>query len=738
VNDELKVVTTGSGSIGSLEPGWSVEEFSTPANPNEAAGGTGAVSFTGVDEGEGVLLINNRSVASSVQLGSISGVIRNASKTGQRIVCSQDTLLAQYDVTRVMPPMLAASVPGAIDLADQVLKTNLRFTGTTGNFWSMNGHVVGFDGEGNQVVQSSKNVNYKFYNNATAQFENRFITQNVSILSAETMSIIDGNTYAQNIVGDNFILESVAPPGTFYVGFTAPASKLDVQAKTMLQNADLTFTLIGQPYGPADQDYGFVVTGVIDYSAANIILRAEYRSGGDPDTVTTSTVSVASLNLNEELAFRFYFTKPQEFSVEPSLGAGFSVCNTSNYGAVVNCAIDFTPDLRQPLWFDPWTIQGNVRSLKYGEDLRSQVYERAWTASEWEQPVAYETVGVNTLGSPSVGFAGNVWQWLQNACTTYRSEIGLLNDKVLCRAVGSKKLNVTNVEGSPSIALSSTFTGRRVDVGYSNAVVASNDLVYDARADDNRIISVGVGQVTETAIQTDSFLTSIVQPRRVTTFIPGAGTYFVVDATGLPITTNQWEDFGGDLKVAISATGVGVIDVTFVGPDSQIPSTSAPYSVAVSDGTNQYGALSIIGSGVTANFKTLELLTGADATKTLQDLAFTITNPFIATLGQAFDSGVWATVEASGPRLSISLTVPTNSVEGFGLVQGSVFRYKDCDYRVTDASINRLSTSINAVRHVTVEAFDAAWNGKTVGEHDAVWDGYVCEDQKPLTFKGVN
>ena len=730
MSDNLTVVTTGAGEIGPLEPGWSVEEFATPANPNEQAGGTGTVGFSGVDYGEGLLLVNNGSTVSNDALGSVSGVIRSASKSGQRITCSQDTLLAQYDVIRNMPPMIAASVPGAIDLADQVLKTNLRFTEDKGYFWSLNGHIVGFDGEGNQVVQSSENVSYTYYRNDLAQFVTSTVTQNQLTLGADSMSIIDGKTYAQSVVGDNFVLSR---PAGFYSSFQTPDTKLQVQGKAMLEGGDLVFDLTGQPSGPADEDYYTKILATIDYSAETVIVYAEYRSGGSI-TSTTDTTSIASLNLDAEIGFRFWFS--ERFTIDSVLVANMSVCNTSNYSTVIESEIAYTPD-SFPIWYDPWTISGNVRALWYRNDSQGSTFIPSWTASEWEQPVSYTVVGTPVLGEPSIGFDGNVWEWLQNACTVYRWEIGLQNNAVVARPIGSKVFNVDNVAGSPATTATTTFAGRRVDVGYSNAVVASNELVYEARADDNRILTVGAAQTTVTAIQTDAYLTSILQPLRVTTFIPGAGTYYVVDSTGLPVVVDQWEDYDGEVSVAIDPESPGVINVTLTGPTEEIPSTTAPYSLAVSDGDNQYAAFSIIGSGVIATPETLELLTGADRAKTLQELAFTISNPFISTFGQAFDTGIWATVEASGPRLSISLTVPTNSVEGFGLAQGSVFRHDGCDYRITDADLGRTSTTINGVRHVTVDAFDTAWAGSDVADHDAVWADYVCEDQKPLPFKGT-
>jgi hypothetical protein len=136
----------------------------------------------------------------------------------------------------------------------------------------------------------------------------------------------------------------------------------------------------------------------------------------------------------------------------------------------------------------------------------------------------------------------------------------------------------------------------------------------------------------------------------------------------------------------------------------------------------------------------LKIRTAADDTKVAQDIAKTINNPFITTKQAAYDRGEWAIVEASGPKVTLNASIPVTSVQGFGLVAGSLIHYRDSIYRVTDATIGNLVVSFNASRHVTVDDFDLVWAGKTVGSHDLMWLGYDTADQviAPLRYIGDN
>ena len=112
----LTFTVGGNGILGDVEPGWSEQEFATPVNPNERAGGTGTVSFAAKDVAAGVLAINKAITSEDAALGQVSGVVRTASKTGQRVAITHDNKLAKYNAVRTMPPMIAASVPDALDL----------------------------------------------------------------------------------------------------------------------------------------------------------------------------------------------------------------------------------------------------------------------------------------------------------------------------------------------------------------------------------------------------------------------------------------------------------------------------------------------------------------------------------------------------------------------------------------------------------------------------------------------
>jgi len=202
---------------------------------------------------------------------------------------------------------------------------------------------------------------------------------------------------------------------------------------------------------------------------------------------------------------------------------------------------------------------------------------------------------------------------------------------------------------------------------------------------------------------------------------------------------------------------LNAIDIILTGPSSadgtfnETPAVSpggeptpaeypGPYKVAyTADGTD-YAALSITATGVRTKPQILKIRTAADDLKVAQDIAKTINNPFIATKQSAYDRGEWAIVEASGPKVTLNGSIPVASVQGFGLVAGSLIHYRDSIYRVTDATIGNLVVSFNASRHVTVDDFDLVWAGKTVGSHDLMWEGYDTADQviAPLRYIGDN
>ena len=730
----INVTKTGSGTLGELKPGWSVSEFATPVNPVDSAGGTGNVTYGGRDATESLMLIGDNAMFTEDKLGSISGVMRSVSQSGLNVDISQDNKLARFDATMNIPPLLAGSVPCALDLADQLTGT-VRLTQPKGIFWSLKGHVVGFDPAGNIVPFRQELTSYEYYNNSTVQLEKVEVAAVVDSVWGNSFGTVGSEVFATNLIGDTIVPRFAnLAPGVFFVGARLPYVAEQISFKTLLNGQNLFFTMQGQPNIGATQGSGQTLTFNINYVAKTLTINAEYWSGGMLVN-TTDTQSLATLNLDTELAVFFYFRPWQGISFQNEYNPTVVVCNTSNYAATLDAEITYQSDGRDT-YFDPWEITGNVRAL-WRTDNDYYTTSPAWEpiVAEYEAVDNFGYVANPTLGTPSRGVNDNLWAWLQDACAVYKWEIAVEGDQIYTRPVGGRAIDVDNYAPGSTVTPTLTFTGRQVDVNYSQALPIFESEIYNARDDDNRIISVGAGQTTSITVASDVYLFSAINPTRVTTFIPSAGTYYVVDSTGLPIAARQWEDYGGSINVAPSATAASGIDIIVAGPSIQIPSTTAPYSLAVSDGTNQYAALSIFGSGLVYDPEVLSLLTGADPTKTPQQVATTVDNPFISTVAQAYNTGIWASIDASGPMVSLTLTIPTSSITSFGTTPGSIVQWGSSAYRVVSSTVRSMGIDLTCVRHVTVADFDAVWAGKTVGMHDAVWAAYQCKDQIVYPYK---
>lgn len=735
----VTVTKTGSGTLGELKPGWSVNEFATPVNPAESAGGTGTVTYGGRDGTESLMLIGDEATFTSTDLGSISGVMRNVSQSGLNVDITQDNKLARFDASMNIPPVIAASVPCALDLADQLTGT-VRLSQPDGIFWSLAGHLAGFDPEGLKVPFSQERTSYTYYSPALTEYVTVDVTAITDSLWSSQFATVGLDVFSTYTTGDSFVPKFAAvAPGVVSVGATRPYVANQVSFKTVLDGGDVTFSLQGQPNIGATQGSGQLLTFVIDYSAETLTLNAEYWSGGM--LVNTSDVqSISTLDLDAELAVFFMFRPWQGSSFENEYKPIVVVCNTSDYSTTLDASINYASDGRDS-YFDPWEIAGNVRAVwrkdftYYSIDSMTLLDNFVPTVAEYEVSANFTYTETPALGTPSLGVNDNLWAWLQDSCSAYKWEIAVEGDQIVTRPIGGTVLNVDNYSPTPSVNPALTFTGRQVNVNYSQSEAVFEGEVYDARSDDNRIISVNAAQSTTLTVAANVYLFSAINPVRVTTFIPGEGTYYVIDSTGLPIVAEQWEDYGGSVSVAPSANNPSGIDITVTGPREEIPSTTGPYSLAVSDGENQYAALSIFGSGLVYEPKILPLLTGADPARTSQQVATTIDNPFLSTVEQAYDTGIWASIDASGPTVSLTFSVPTSSIASFGVTPGALVEWQSLQYRVVSSRITNLSADLTCVRHVTVEDFDNLWNGFSVGYHDDLWDTYQAKDQIVYTLK---
>ena len=120
----IEISMSGSGSIGEIQPGWSVLEYATPVTIGEYAGGTGQVSLSAKAQDDSLLITNNTITTThsddAGSLGHISGIVRTVSEQGIAATISHSTPLERFDGQKLIPSMGAGSLWTALDLATQL------------------------------------------------------------------------------------------------------------------------------------------------------------------------------------------------------------------------------------------------------------------------------------------------------------------------------------------------------------------------------------------------------------------------------------------------------------------------------------------------------------------------------------------------------------------------------------------------------------------------------------------
>lgn len=731
----IEIAMTGSGELGPIAPGWSVQEFATPVTIGETAGGTGNVSFTAAAREDSLFVVNNDVTTTEETLGSITGVVKSVSQTGLNVSVSHNTTLAIFDATKNIPALGAGGIYSAMDLCNQLSgrQNLLKYYGSTvreGRFYSLGGHSAGFNANGELIAAETVDGSYTKYNPNDGIFYLNYFRQQYGVIWASAFDIINNKIWATQVSGDAFSNS----PGE-------PTSR--IAFKTLLDGGNLTWGFSGLP-DDSNTGTGQSIGFSFNYAANSFSIGGQYRNGGILQSFGQSYDMGTLLNRDAELAVFIEYTRP------PASGGNFtytvSVCNTSDYtvlGTLTQTIVGSAPSI----FNTGWTITGNVRSIyrEQGKDLGS------WIA-EYELEETYTVTGSVTIDGPVAAQNGtNMWEYLQNACSAYAYELSVVNDQIIVRDIGSYAIDITNAT-VPTISPNMTLGGRNVEVGFTNAASIVNTEIYNAYNDNNRVLSVKADETVTTTVEISGTPVIVNLPVPSYQLQAGVGEYAICESDGGPIPYNIWADAGGRVDVMINPTNPNAIDIVLTGPSSSFvygggtpfggatPLYAGPYKIAYSAGGTDYAALSVTATGVRTKPQILKIRTAADDLKVAQDIAKTINNPFIATKQAAYDRGEWAIVEASGPKVTLNASIPVTSVQAFGLVAGSLIHYRDSIYRVTDATIGNLVVSFTATRHVTVDDFDLLWAGKTVGSHDLMWLGYDTADQviAPLRYIGDN
>ena len=735
----IEIAMTGSGELGPLAPGWSVQEYATPVTIGETAGGTGNVSFTAAAREDSLFVVNNNITTTEETLGAISGVVKSVSETGLNVNISHNTTLAIFDANKNIPALGAGGIYSAMDLCNQLSGRQIlikdyvegsTITPRTGRFYSMGGHSAGFNTNGELIQAENTEGSYQRYDPTAGQFYTEYFRQQYGIIWANSFNIVNNKIWATYVNGDTFSNS----PGT-------PTSRMAF--KTFLNGGNVSWGFSGLP-DDSNTGQGQQIYLSINYAANTFNISGQFRNAGLLQNFTQTYYMETNLDRDAELAVFIEYNRPLVYGDDFIYTV--TICNTSDYtvkGSLEQVITGSTPSI----FNTSWTLSGNVKSIyrEQGKDLDN------WIA-EYELDETYSVTGDVTIDGPVAAQNGtNMWEYLQNACSAYGYELSVVNDQIVVRDIGSYAIDITNAT-VPTISPNMTLTGRNVEIGFTNASNIVNQEIYNAYDDNNRVLSVKADETVTTTLEISGTPAIVNLPTPSPSARSGVNQYAISESDGGQVPQKLWADAGGRVDVMINPTNPNAIDIVLTGPSSSwvdpvaggtpfggtTPLYAGPYKIAYSAAGTDYAALSITATGVRTKPQILKIRTAADDTKVAQDIAKTINNPFIVTKQSAYARGEWAVVEASGPRVTMSATIPVTSVQGFGLVAGSLIHYRDSIYRVTDATIGNLVVSFNATRHVTVDDFDAVWDGYTVGNHDLTWFGYDTSDQviAPLRFVG--
>ena len=725
----LEISMTGTGTLGDITPGWSANESATPVAIGDTTSGTGTVSFTARATDDSLLCINNEINSTINGFGNLTGVVQSVNQSGPTASVTHGTTLDKLNLDVNMPPLAGGDVVTALDYFEQAVLGKARTTKTSGQFYTLAGHTYCYlnDGSGKSVFKQPTSEPKIFVFDSGGGTGASYSYNDIrNIVSADNFVRIDGQVYANGVNGNMFFSDD---------GFASITASSEVSFKTNLNGGNTVFSFSGNPQLISyDWELDLILT--VNHSAETIAFSGTYAAGGSSTPISASA-SIASLDVDSELAVFFYYQAiaSNQYSVTAV------ICNTSDYSSTVavtqSLAFASTPVI------DSWSIAGLVRDLFTDVNFTTPV---PIVFSDYAIPTTLiDDQLINSTIHASGAYNGLFWQYIQMACSALEQEVAVVGNSIVVRNFNSVLgTSIDNASASPTINPASTLSGKQINIAYTNAHFVDG-VIYDAELDGNNIISVAAGETTVTSVKWDVQPISLIQPYRYLATGTGAGatftgplpdgSYFIVDSTGLPISERQWEDYGGSLSVEIDHDDAAAIQITLIGPYIEIPSTTGPYSVAASTGDTEYGALKITGTGIYSGSNVLGLLTGVDPTKYTRATVNTITNPFIVDEQHAYDRGIWAAQKASGPVVTISATIPNSSINGVGLTCGSLVNYRNSTYRITSSSIGSASTTINGERFVTVADVDALWSGKTVAEYDGIWKPYECQDQIIFPYK---
>lgn len=309
------------------------------------------------------------------------------------------------------------------------------------------------------------------------------------------------------------------------------------------------------------------------------------------------------------------------------------------------------------------------------------------------------------------GWNGNMWDGLKQILSSQKIEMSLVFEDVVVRPL---RTVIANIDRATTITrrVSNQDTCREVEVFYYNHTRVVNREIYPWNLTDPNVYSVNASETVTLRLELNASLSSVNQPQ-FQDFVPnaeapsgGLGVYSVSGNDGLPITYGQWQNNGGSLRVELAEPSI--LEVTITGPS--LPEF-APFRIAMTAGASSYyNSLRITGTGLRWDKRSVVLSTGATSAVTGESIGLTVDNPNINTLADAHSLGLVA-----AGRKSMSYTL-----------SGTAYNINRTDGGASQVYARISDFNIAVLAGTTIGTFNTTWNGQSIAQFNAYWDGLVA------------
>ncbi len=747
----VDVNLTGNGSIGKILPGWSVREDITPFIPGDSSGGVGQVSLSAGRAADSEFVYENNSTFTHPSLGSLTGEVMANTVSG-----SSDALTTTVDMTLSTPL-------GAVSAERTALAVGTAIMSDAGSF-SMPTTLSFGNKPAELASHANGDISYLYQNPTVADvFYLYRVTQAGAITSLSFTVTGAGN-------GGNTSGMVVDSSNNYYIAFTAATIPRIYKYSSV---GALVTSWGGTGTGNGQFGFLPSNSNLLHYDAyaGNRIYVADYSnnrvqsfdlSGNYVSQIASANVYAVTTYLGSTVVTATYdgiyrvFDKTTGTLIRQSVrfvrtqgeivGLGFSsdgihllaLVNLGVYpGQYLVVRIDYAT-LQE---VQTWSFNNDLYTLRFSigptfitlsgssavnvPKISRMIYSRTTLFGAISYYLALVGVVANYSGPQTnavfPGWSGNVWDKIKQMCTALLLEFSVVNNTIVVRPIGQNVFTVDQVqEASVSLSIGAP-TARTVTMGYTNAAISNPDsgttnnvytgTLYNAKTA-GTVFSVNAGETVIQTVTTSNYPAIIEKPNYGD--LNYSGTYAVIDSSSPAAVVSYalWSQYGGDISVSQNIDSQTSLDIYITGPGVVIPGTVGPYRLATTvAGTGLVTpAFSVSGYGIFTTPQDVTLFTAASQSRNVADGPGDVSNPFITTLSQAYDRGAWTSSLAGGPTVDMALTVPTLSLAGFGLTNGSIISFKQNKYRLSSINYRDGWASMQASRSASIADYETIQN----------------------------